>query len=167
MFANLFKRKNWNITLTFAMSSTVCFFAFFANCKWPFMCLSLRRGFRLATLPSSVECCSDGYPSGSFSHLHTGSLDWTGVAIGFLVTSLTKALLPRLLSLAASSRKSPGCSKPLPFKNFGGHCALGNLQCGIMFFEAFPRSVPRQYCVSSAGGSFDIMAWFFFSDKHC
>ena len=46
------------------------------------------------------------------------------VTIGFLVTSLT--LLPRLLSLA-TFRKSPGCSK-LPFKNYGGHCALENLQ---------------------------------------
>ena len=31
--------------------------------------------------------------------------------------------------LAASSRKSLGCSKVLPFKNDGGHCVLGDLQC--------------------------------------
>ena len=47
------------------------------------------------------------------------------VTIGFLVTSLNKAVLPRLLSLA----ERPGCSKLLPFKNYAGHCALGNLQC--------------------------------------
>ena len=38
------------------------------------------------------------------------------VTIGFLVTSMTKALLPRLLS-AASSGVSIGGSKLLPFKN--------------------------------------------------
>ena len=37
--------------------------------------VSLRRGFRLAIKPRSVECFSDGCPSGSFSHLHTGSLE--------------------------------------------------------------------------------------------
>jgi hypothetical protein len=50
------------------------------------------------------------------------------VTIGFLVTSLTKALLPRLLSVA-SSRKSVSGSKLLPFKNDGGHCVLVDLQC--------------------------------------
>ena len=30
---------------------------------------------------------------------------------------------------AASSRKSPGCSKLLPLKNYGGHCALRDLWC--------------------------------------
>ena len=45
------------------------------------------------------------------------------VTIGFLVTSLTKALLPRLLSLAGwPARKSLGGSKLLLFKNDGGHC---------------------------------------------
>ena len=48
-------------------------------------------------------------------------------------------LLPRPLSRdcsggrVASSRKSPGCSKLLPFKNYGDHCALGNLQYSRMF----------------------------------
>jgi hypothetical protein len=53
------------------------------------------------------------------------------VTIRFLVTSLTKALLPQLLSLAraASSRKGLGGSKHIPFKNDGGHCVLGDFQC--------------------------------------
>ena len=51
------------------------------------------------------------------------------VTLKFLVTSLTKALLPRLLGRAASSRKSLGGSKPLPIKNDGGHWVLGDLQC--------------------------------------
>ena len=52
------------------------------------------------------------------------------VAIGFLLTSLTKALLPKLAQFGrvASSRKSLGGSKLLPFKNDGGHCVLGDLQ---------------------------------------
>ena len=43
--------------------------------------------------PRLVDICSDGCPFGSFPHLHTASLELK-VTIGFLVTSLTKALLP-------------------------------------------------------------------------
>ena len=51
------------------------------------------------------------------------------VTIGFLVTSLTKALLPRLLSLAGwPAVGSLGGSKHPPFKNDGGLCVLGDLQ---------------------------------------
>jgi hypothetical protein len=62
----------------------------------------LRSGFRLATLPQRpdlVECCGDGCPSGSFSHLHRGPLICPSdhQVLGHL---LTKAFLPRLLSLA-------------------------------------------------------------------
>ena len=88
-----------------------------------------------------VECCRDGCPSGRFSHLQrtSGAL---AVTIGFLVTSLTKDLLSRLLSLA-SSRKSLSGSELLPFKNDGGHCVLGDLQCCRNLLVPFPRSVPR------------------------
>ena len=42
---------------------------------------------------------------------------------------LGSPFLPRPFSTtqfdqAASSRKSPGCFKLLPFKNYGGHCVL-------------------------------------------
>ena len=61
---------------------------------------------------------------------------------------------------AASCRKSPGCSKLLPFKNYGGHCALVNLQYSKNMFVTFPRSVPwHNPSQSSAGSSFDLMAW--------
>ena len=79
------------------------------------------------------------------------------VTIGFLVTSLTKALLLRLLSLArqpASSRKSLGGSKLLPFKNVGGHRVLGDLQCCRKCLVPFPRSVPRHNPVSELYGYF-------------
>ena len=43
---------------------------------------------------------------------------------------------------AASSRKSLGGSKLLPFKNEGGHCVLGDLQCCRNVLVPFPRAVP-------------------------
>ncbi len=50
--------------------------------------------------PRSVECCSDVCPSVGFSHLYIWSRSSTRVTIKFLVTTLTKALLHQLLSLA-------------------------------------------------------------------
>ena len=51
----------------------------------------------------------------------------------------------------ASSRKSLGGSKLLPFKN-GGHCVLGDFQCCIIVLVPFPRSVPRHSPVSELYG---------------
>jgi hypothetical protein len=48
----------------------------------------------------------------------------------------------------ASSRKSLGGFKLLPFKNVGVHCVLGDLQCCLDFLVPFPRSVPRHNPVS-------------------
>ena len=56
------------------------------------------------------------------------------VTIGFLVTSLV-----------ATSRKSLGGSKRLPFKNDGGHSVLGDLQCCRNVLVHTPRSVPRPH----------------------
>ncbi len=47
-----------------------------------------------------VECCSEVCPSVGFSYLHIWSWSSTRGTISFLVTSLTKALLHQLLSLA-------------------------------------------------------------------
>ena len=63
------------------------------------------------------------------------------VTIRFLVTSLTKALLPQLLRLAG--RTAFGGSKLLSFKNNGGHCVLGDHQCCKTFLVPFPRSMVR------------------------
>jgi hypothetical protein len=61
------------------------------------------------------------------------------VTIGFLVTSLTKALLPRLFSLAGQPALGSLCgSKLLPFKNDGGYCVLGDLQCCRHVLVPFP-----------------------------
>jgi hypothetical protein len=53
---------------------------------------------------------------------------------------------------AASSRKSLGGSKHLPFKNDWGHCVLGDLQCCRNVVLHFPRSVPRHKPVSELYG---------------
>ena len=55
---------------------------------------------------------------------------------------------------AASSRKSLGGSKLLPFNNDGGHCLLGDLQCCRNSLAPFPRSVPRHNPVSELYGQF-------------
>ena len=53
-----------------------------------------------------------------------------------------------------SSRKSLGGSRLLPFKNDGGHCVLGDLQCCRNVLVPFPRSVPRHHPVSELYGQF-------------
>ena len=47
-----------------------------------------------------------------------------------------------------SYRKTLGGSKLLPFKNDGGYCVLGDLQCFRNVLVPFPRSVPRHNPVS-------------------
>ena len=65
----------------------------------------------------------------------------------------------------ASSRKSLGGSKLLPFKS-GGHCVLGDLQCCRRFLEPFPRYVP-QSCLGALR-TIPSTSWFgFCSDIHC
>ena len=77
------------------------------------------------------------------------------VTIRFLVTSLTKALLPQLLSLAG--RPALGRVLVVPnvfhFKN-DGHCVLGDLQCCRNVLVPIPRSVPRQNPISELYGQF-------------
>ncbi len=48
----------------------------------------------------------------------------------------------------ASSRKDSGRPKRLPFKDYGGHCALRNLKCSRIFFVTLARSVPCHNSVS-------------------
>ena len=54
----------------------------------------------------------------------------------------------------ASTRKSFDGSKHLPFKNDGGHCVLGDLQCCRHFLVPFPRSVPCHNPVLELYGHF-------------
>ena len=67
--------------------------------------------------------------------------------------------------------KSLGGNKLLPFKNDGGHCVLGDLQCFINVLVPFPRSVPRHNPVSEPYGQNPFPELFillgFCSDMYC
>jgi hypothetical protein len=67
------------------------------------------------------------------------------VTIGFLVTSLTKALLPRLLSLAGRPAVGRVLVVPNSFhlKMIEATVLFGDLQCCRHFLVPFPRSVPQ------------------------
>ena len=134
---------------------------FQADCHVPFAEEWLPSGH--ATIKAWLgECWRDGCPSGKFSHFHR-------VTIGFLVTSLTKALLPWLLSLAGRPALGRGGSSILfvvpnfhHFQNDGGHCVLGDLQCCINVLVPFPRSVPRHNPVSELYPQFLLTSWLWF-----
>ncbi len=63
---------------------------------------------------TAIKCCSDVCPSVGFSHLHIWSWSSTRVTTRFLVTSITKALLHQLLSLA----RRPALGRVLVVSNF-------------------------------------------------
>ena len=86
------------------------------------------------------------------------------VTIGFLVTSLTKALLPRLLSLAGR----PALGRVLVVPNFfhlrmmEATVFLGTFNAAEMFCYPSPDlCLDTILCLSSTDNSFDLMAWFF------
>jgi hypothetical protein len=113
------------------------------------------KGIILAILANHPNCCYEMVVLLEGSPISTEELCSVRVVIGFLVTSLTKALLTRLLSLAwRQALESFGGSELLPFKNDGGHCVLGDLQCCRHFLPPFPRSVPRHNHVSALYGQF-------------
>jgi hypothetical protein len=122
------------------------------NSKRAVMCLLLMSGFHLATTMKAwlVECYRDGCPSGRFSYLHRGTLDlsvsdhWV---LGHLPGHGPTPTIAQVC-LAASSRKSLDGAKLLSFKDDGGHCVLGDLQCCRYVLVPFPRSVPRHNLVS-------------------
>jgi hypothetical protein len=98
--------------------------------------------------------------SGKFSHLHRGTLE---LCQWFLVTSLKKALLPRLLSLAGQ----PALGWVLVVPNFfhlrmiEGTVFLGTFHATDMYW--YPSPVLCLDTILSRGStdnSFDLMAWF-------
>lgn len=92
----------------------------------------------------------------------------TRVTIRFLVTSLSKALLPRLLSLARRLTLRGVLVVP-NFFSYGGYNALENI---TFFFRILPQICSlTQSCVwALQASSPDLMAWFLlwyaFSDCH-
>ena len=121
-----------------------------------------------AIKPRLVECCSDGCPAQTLSHLHTGSLLWQSdrQVLGHLSYEDPSPHISQF-GWASSPKNNPGCSKLLPFKNYGGNCALGNLQCSRILC-----SLP-QICASTLSCLWALQAvpstsWFVFrSDMHC
>ena len=103
-----------------------------------------------------MECCRDGCPSGRFSHLHRRTLEFFQSdhrVLGHLFDQGPSSPIAQF-GRAASSRKSLGGSKLLPFQNDGGHCVLGDHQYGRNVLVPFPRSVPQDYPVSELYGQF-------------
>ena len=110
-----------------------------------------------------VECGRDGCPSGRSFHLHRGTLElcksdhWV---LGHLPDQGHSPPIAQF-GLAASSRKSLVGCKLFPFKNNGGHCNLGDLQCCRILLVHFPRSVPwhnpvsELYALSTVGPYID------------
>ncbi len=71
------------------------------------------------------------------------------VIFGFFFTSQQGSSPPiAQFGRAASSRKGSGRPKRLPFKDYGGHCALRNLKCSRNVFVTLARSVPCHNSVS-------------------
>ena len=91
-----------------------------------------------------VECCREGCHSGRFCHLHRGTLEHCQSdqrVLGHLADQGTSPLIAQF-GWAASSRKSLGASKLLPFKNDEVRCICGDVQCCRNVLLPFPRSVP-------------------------
>ncbi len=111
-----FKHDAWNwgssdqIMLFFTVWGS--FRCSFANYKCVFLCLHWREDWVIK--PRSVKCCSGVCPSVYFSYLHIWSWSSTRVTIRFFVTTLTKALLHQLLSLA----RRPALRRILVVSNF-------------------------------------------------
>jgi hypothetical protein len=103
-----------------------------------------------------VEGCRDGCPSGRLSHLHRGTLEPCQSDPWVLALLPDQGPSPPIAQFgrAASSRKSLGGSKRLPFKNDGDHCVLGDLQCSRHLLVHSPRLVPRHNPVSELNRQF-------------
>ena len=132
----------------------------FANSKQAVMCLLMRSGYRLANLWSAAEMVVHL----EVSPISTEELwSYVRVTIGFLVTSLTMALLPRLLSLAGR----PALGRVLVVPNFfhlrmmEATVFLGTFNAAEMFWYSSPDLCLNTILSrSSTDNSFDLMALF-------
>ncbi len=156
--------QNQRILFVTILESFRCFSKLHAG----FHCLALRRGFRRATLaikPRLVEGCSDGWLSYNFLPSPECNL-WSSATVifGFFFTSLTKALLPPIAQFGwtASSRKGSGRPKRLPFKDYGGHCALRNLKCSRFFCNLGQICALPQFCLWALQ-AVPLTSWFSFA----
>ncbi len=106
----------------------------------------------------AVEGCSDGWLSTTFSHLPNASLELSHSDLWVLLYLSHQGSSPPIAQFGrtASSRKGSGRPKRLPFKDYGGHCALRNLKCSRIFFVTLARSVP---CHNSVSELFRQFLW--------
>ncbi len=100
-------------------------------------------------------CC----PSVDFSYLHIRSWSSTIVTVKLFVTTLTKAILHQLLSLA-SYKKNPGCIKLLPLR-----VTETTYFCDLSKYFFFLNPSPDVWLdtnlfLISTDSSFDPRAWF-------
>ncbi len=88
--------------------------------------------------------------STTFSHLPNASLELSHSDLWVLLYLSHQGSSPPIARFGrtASSRKGSGRPKRLPFKDYGGHCALRNLKCSRIFFVTLARSVPCHNSVS-------------------
>ncbi len=111
-----------------------------------------------AIKPRLVEGCSDGWLSTTFSHLPNASLELSHSDLWVLLYLSHQGSSPPIAQFGrtASSRKGSGRPKRLPFKDYGGHCALRNLKCSRNFFVTLARSV---LCHNSVSELFRQFLW--------
>ncbi len=111
-----------------------------------------------AIKPRLVEGCSDGWLSTTFSHLPNASLELSHSDLWVLLYLSHQGSSPPIAQFGrtASSRKGSGRPKRLPFKEYGGHCALRNLKCSRICFVTLARSVP---CHNSVSELFRQFLW--------
>ncbi len=116
-----------------------------------------------AIKPRLVEGCSDGWLSTTFSHLPNASLELSHSDLWVLLYLSYQGSSPPIAQFGrtASSRKGSGRPKRLPFKDYGGHCALRNLKCSRNVFVTLARSVP---CHNSVSELFRQFLWL--HDSH-
>ncbi len=96
--------------------------------------------------------------STTFSHLLNASLELFHSDLWVLLYISHQGSSPPIAQFGrtASSRKGSGHPKRLPFKDYGGHCALRNLKCSRIFFVTLARSVP---CHNSVSELFRQILW--------
>ncbi len=89
-----------------------------------------------AIKPRLVEGCSDGWLSTTFSHLPNASLELSHSDLWVLLYLSHQGSSPPIAQFGrtASSRKGSGHPKRLPFKDYGGHCALRRTLSAAEFF---------------------------------
>ncbi len=118
-----------------------------------------------AIKPRLVEGCSDGLLSTTFFHLPNASLELSHSDLWVLLYLSHQGSSPWIAEFGrtASSRKGSGRPKRLPFKDYGGHCALRNLKCSWTFCVTLARSVPCHISVSELFRQVPLTSWFSFA----